>query len=60
MLINNAGIVRDKSFTKMTPEMWREVLSVNLDGNFYCTKAVIGKMVEKKFGRVDQYLLCGR
>ena len=52
VLINNAGIVRDKSFTKMTPEMWREVLSVNLEVTFYCTKAVIGKMVEKKFGRV--------
>ncbi len=52
ILINNAGIVRDKSFTKMTPEMWREVMSVNLDGTFYCTKAVINPMVEKGFGRV--------
>ncbi len=52
ILINNAGIVRDKSFTKMTPEMWREVMSVNLDGTFYCTKAVIDPMVEKGFGRV--------
>ncbi|VVB91626.1 L-rhamnose 1-dehydrogenase (NADP(+)) [uncultured archaeon] len=52
ILINNAGIVRDKSFVKMTPEMWTEVLSVNLDGAFYCTKAVIECMLERKYGRI--------
>lgn len=52
ILVNNAGIVRDKSFVKMTHEMWNEVLSVNLDGAFYCTKAVIGGMLEKKCGRI--------
>ncbi len=52
ILINNAGIVRDKSFTKMTTEMWREVLSINLDGTFYCTKAVISGMIEAGFGRI--------
>lgn len=52
ILINNAGIVRDKSFVKMTHDMWSEVLSVNLDGAFYCTKAVIGGMLERKYGRI--------
>lgn len=52
ILVNNAGIVRDKSFAKMTPEMWREVLSVNLDGAFYCSRAVISGMLERKFGRI--------
>ena len=52
ILINNAGITRDKSFVKMTPQMWSEVLSVNLDGAFYCTKAVIGGMIERKYGRI--------
>lgn len=52
ILVNNAGIVRDKSFVKMTHEMWNEVLSVNLDGAFYCTKAVIGEMLERKYGRI--------
>jgi NAD(P)-dependent dehydrogenase (short-subunit alcohol dehydrogenase family) len=52
ILVNNAGIVRDKSFVKMTPQMWTEVLSVNLDGAFYCTKAVIEGMLERKFGRI--------
>lgn len=52
ILINNAGIVRDKSFAKMTQEMWSEVLSVNLDGTFFCTKAVINGMLERKYGRI--------
>ena len=52
ILANNAGIVRDKSFVKMTPKMWNEVLSVNLDGTFYCTKAVIEGMLERKYGRI--------
>lgn len=52
ILVNNAGIVRDKSFIKMTPQMWNEVLSVNLDGTFYCTKAVIEGMLERKYGRI--------
>lgn len=52
ILVNNAGIVRDKSFVKMTHDMWNEVLSVNLDGAFYCTKAVIGGMLERKYGRI--------
>jgi NAD(P)-dependent dehydrogenase (short-subunit alcohol dehydrogenase family) len=52
ILVNNAGIIRDKSFTKMTPDMWTEVLSVNLDGAFYCTKAVIDGMLERKYGRI--------
>jgi len=52
ILVNNAGITRDKSFIKMTPQMWNEVLSVNLDGPFYCTKAVIEGMLERKYGRI--------
>jgi 3-oxoacyl-[acyl-carrier protein] reductase len=52
ILVNNAGITRDKSFIKMTPEMWKDVLSVNLDGAFNCTKAVIDGMLERKFGRI--------
>ncbi|MCZ7400665.1 MAG: beta-ketoacyl-ACP reductase [Candidatus Methanoperedens sp.] len=52
ILVNNAGIVRDKSFVKMTADMWNDVLSVNLDGPFYCTKAFIDGMIEKKYGRI--------
>ncbi len=52
ILVNNAGIVRDKSFVKMTRDMWEDVLSVNLDGTFYCTKAFIEGMLERKYGRI--------
>jgi acetoacetyl-CoA reductase len=52
ILVNNAGITRDKSFVKMTPEMWSEVISVNLNGAFNCTKAVIDGMLERKYGRI--------
>ena len=52
ILVNNAGITRDKSFVKMTPEMWSEVISVNLNGAFNCTKAVIDDMLERKYGRI--------
>ncbi len=52
VLVNNAGITRDKSFLKMTRMMWDEVLGVNLNGPFNVTHAVIGKMAEGGWGRV--------
>jgi len=52
ILVNNAGIVRDKAFLKMTDEMWTDVLSVNLNGTFYCTKAVLAGMLERQYGRI--------
>ncbi len=52
ILVNNAGIVRDKSFVKMTHDMWNDVLSVNLNGTFFCTKAFIEGMIERKYGRI--------
>src|SRR5689334_11035216 len=38
ILVNNAGISRDKSFLKMTKAMWEEVMRVNLDGVFHTTQ----------------------
>ena len=52
VLVNNAGITRDASFRKMTPEMWRDVLSTNLDSVFNVTRQFIDGMVERKFGRI--------
>jgi 3-oxoacyl-[acyl-carrier protein] reductase len=52
ILINNAGILRDKSFLKMTHDMWQKVIDVNLTGVFNCTKAVVPIMVENKYGRI--------
>lgn len=52
ILINNAGITRDASFLKMTPEQWKQVIDVNLTGVFNCTKAIAPFMVENKFGKI--------
>jgi 3-hydroxy-3-methylglutaryl CoA synthase/NAD(P)-dependent dehydrogenase (short-subunit alcohol dehydrogenase family) len=52
VVINNAGILRDKSFSKMTPELWRSVLSVHLDGAYHVTRAAWPHMREQKYGRV--------
>ncbi|MFQ5658546.1 MAG: 3-oxoacyl-[acyl-carrier-protein] reductase [Candidatus Methylomirabilales bacterium] len=52
ILINNAGINRDKSFTKMDEHGWRDVLSINLNGVFYCTKAFLEGMVARGYGRI--------
>jgi 3-oxoacyl-(acyl-carrier-protein) reductase len=50
ILVNNAGINRDKSFLKMTKSMWDEVMSVNLDGVFCTTQLVLQNMVENMNG----------
>jgi len=52
VLVNNAGITRDKSFLKMTREMWDEVLRVNLDGLFIMTQAALPGMLAAGWGRI--------
>lgn len=52
ILVNNAGITRDRSFAKMTREQWEEVMDVNLTGPALITHAMIGKMVESGWGRI--------
>jgi NAD(P)-dependent dehydrogenase (short-subunit alcohol dehydrogenase family) len=52
ILINNAGILRDKSFAKMTMEDFRAVVDVHLIGAAYCTKAVWETMREQAYGRI--------
>ena len=52
ILINNAGILRDKSFTKMTMEDFRAVLEVHLMGSVHCTKEVWPIMREQGYGRI--------
>ena len=52
IVVNNAGITRDKSFKKMTKEMWDTVLNVDLDGVFLVTKQFIDEMAERGWGRV--------
>ncbi|MDO9489283.1 MAG: SDR family NAD(P)-dependent oxidoreductase, partial [Sphingomonadaceae bacterium] len=52
ILINNAGVLRDKTFAKMTIDDFRFVLDVHLMGSAICTKAVWETMREQAFGRI--------
>ncbi|TAG06409.1 MAG: SDR family oxidoreductase [Cytophagia bacterium] len=52
IIVNNAGIVRDASFLKMTEEQWNQVINVNLTGVFNCTKAITPYMVQNQYGRI--------
>ena len=54
VLVNNAGITRDRMFLKMTREDWDAVIDTNLNSMFNVTKQVIPDMVERGFGRVIQ------
>jgi 3-oxoacyl-[acyl-carrier protein] reductase len=52
ILVNNAGITRDKTFSKMTFELWREVLDVNLTGQAMITHEALKDMIKSEWGRV--------
>lgn len=52
ILINNAGITRDASLKKMTPEQWQQVIDVNLSGVFYCAKVLYPHMEAQGWGRI--------
>jgi len=52
ILINNAGVLRDKSFAKMEPADFRFVVDVHLNGSANCTKAVWDTMREQNYGRI--------
>ncbi len=52
ILINNAGILRDRSFAKMTIDDFRTVIDVHLMGSAICTKAVWERMRSQAYGRI--------
>jgi 3-oxoacyl-[acyl-carrier protein] reductase len=52
ILINNAGVTKDKLFVRMKEEDWDFVLNVNLKGVFNCTRVVAPKMMKNKWGRI--------
>jgi acetoacetyl-CoA reductase len=54
VLVNNAGITRDRMFLKMTPEDWKAEIDTNLNAMFNVTKQVVPGMVEKGWGRIIQ------
>ncbi len=50
VLINNAGISKQKLFTQITDDDWNEMIGTNLNSAFYCTQQVLGEMLRKKQG----------
>jgi acetoacetyl-CoA reductase len=54
VLVNNAGITRDRMFLKMSRDDWDAVIDTNLNSMFNVTKQVVADMVERGFGRIVQ------
>jgi len=52
VLINNAGILSNNKVAETTPDEWRQVLSVNLDGAFYLSRLIVPGMKTRKRGRI--------
>nr|WP_296751906.1 acetoacetyl-CoA reductase [Thioalkalivibrio sp.] len=52
VLINCAGITRDKTFRKMEPDQWKAVIATNLDSLFNVTRQVVDGMTERGWGRI--------
>jgi NADP-dependent 3-hydroxy acid dehydrogenase YdfG len=51
ILVNNAGTnIKNRTLRELTPESWDMMIRTNLDGAFYCTKAVLPQMFERKDG----------
>jgi 3-oxoacyl-[acyl-carrier protein] reductase len=52
ILVNNAGIAKDNLAMRLKPEDWELVLRTNLDGAYYCIRAVLPGMVKQRYGRI--------
>ena len=52
ILVNNAGVTRDGLLMRMSESDWQDVLDTNLTGAFHCTRAVLRRMVRKRWGRI--------
>ncbi|PYI12020.1 peroxisomal hydratase-dehydrogenase-epimerase [Aspergillus sclerotiicarbonarius CBS 121057] len=52
ILINNAGILRDKAFNNMNDDLWNPVINVHLRGTYKVTKAAWPYMLKQKYGRI--------
>ncbi|MDE0744704.1 MAG: 3-oxoacyl-[acyl-carrier-protein] reductase [SAR202 cluster bacterium] len=52
ILVNNAGIIDDGLLLRMSDEAWSRVINTNLNGTFYCSRAVLRTMVKSRWGRI--------
>jgi NADP-dependent 3-hydroxy acid dehydrogenase YdfG len=53
ILVNNAGTnIKDRTLRELTPESWDAMIRANLDGAFYCTKAMLDQMLARKDGLI--------
>ena len=52
VLVNNAGIAEQTLFTDITDDMWHKMLNTNLSGAFYCSRAVLKYMINRKCGKI--------
>ncbi len=52
VLVNNAGVAQQALFTDITDEMWHRMIETNLSGAFYCSRAVLKYMINRKSGKI--------
>tara|TARA_Y100000590_G_scaffold95346_3_gene108200 strand:- start:14095 stop:14838 length:744 start_codon:yes stop_codon:yes gene_type:complete len=52
ILVNNAGIIQDGLVLRMDNSSWANVIETNLSGAFFCSRAVLRKMVSNRWGRI--------
>jgi acetoacetyl-CoA reductase len=52
VLVNIAGITRDRSHRKVADDEWADVINVNVNGTYHCTRAALPHMVRQRFGRI--------
>ena len=52
ILVNNAGVINDSLLIRMSDEAWEQVINTNLNGSFYCARAVLRGMIRRRWGRI--------
>ncbi len=52
VLVNNAGIAEQSLFTDISDEMWHKMIETDLSGAFYCSRAVLKYMINRKSGKI--------
>ena len=52
ILVNNAGIIDDTLLVRMGDDAWSKVMETNLNGTFYCTRAYVRGMMQRRWGRI--------